>query len=215
MRLSPTLVGLASAFAVVPLSIAFFDRPVADYAHAHFHDFREFTWGLRQFVWLTRIAEPIFPLAVSGLVGAGIAAARGWRPGPRARSLIGAGLAVLLAVVLTRVFKLACGRTWPETWVHDNPSWIRDGVFGFFPFHGGAGWASFPSGHTSVTAAPAAALWSGFPRYRPVLLAPVLLVAIGLIGADYHFLGDVLGGAYLGTACGLGAVYALNAPKRS
>jgi hypothetical protein len=39
------------------------------------------------------------------------------------------------------------GRTWPESWLGDNPSWIRDDVFGFFPFHGGRGWESFPSGH--------------------------------------------------------------------
>jgi hypothetical protein len=32
------------------------------------------------------------------------------------------------------------------------------------------------------------------------------LVAVGLWGSDYHFIGDIIAGAYLGVACGVGMV---------
>ena len=52
------------------------------------------------------------------------------------------------------------GRTWPESWLGNNPSWIRDGVFRFFPFHGGAGLGFlFPLGHAAVITATATLLW--------------------------------------------------------
>jgi hypothetical protein len=35
---------------------------------------------------------------------------------------------------------------------------------------------------------------------------PVLAVAIGLFGADYHFISDMMAGVYLGAACAAGAV---------
>ena len=64
-----------------------------------------------------------------------------------------------MAETIKNGLKFVFGRTWPETWVNNNPSFIRDGVYGFNWFHGGAGYASFPSGHMSVTCALAAVLW--------------------------------------------------------
>jgi hypothetical protein len=32
----------------------------------------------------------------------------------------------------------------------------------------------------------------------------VLVVVVGLYGANYHFIGDMIAGAYLGTACAAG-----------
>ena len=45
-------------------------------------------------------------------------------------------LASVLAEVGTTSGTLAYafGRYWPDTWVHDNPSLIRDGAYGFHPF---------------------------------------------------------------------------------
>ena len=82
---------------------------------------------------------------------------------------------------------------------------IDTGAYGFFPFHGGRGWASFPSGHTAVIGAPAAVLWRASTRLRHVATLAVALVAIGLFGADYHFIGDIIAGGMVGVACGLGA----------
>jgi hypothetical protein len=60
-------------------------------------------------------------------------------------------ISLIVAETIKSQLKFACGRLWPETWVANNPSFIHDGAYGFNLFHGGAGYASFPSGHTAAT----------------------------------------------------------------
>jgi membrane-associated phospholipid phosphatase len=48
----------------------------------------------------------------------------------------------------------------------------------------------------------AGVLWWRAPRLRWLWAALVVLTAIGLLGGDFHFLGDIVAGAYLGVACG-------------
>lgn len=91
---------------------------------------------------------------------------------------------------------------WPETWVANNPSFIQDDAYGFNLFHGGQGFASFPSGHTAATCALISVLWILYPRLRPHYALAVLAVAIGLISANYHFLSDVIAGGFVGTSTG-------------
>ena len=86
-------------------------------------------------------------------------------------------------------------RTGPNALVHD-------GVYGFNLFHGGRGYASFPSGHTAVTCAMITVLWIYYPKWRPLYAMAVFGVGIGLIGANYHFLGDVLAGGFVGISSG-------------
>lgn len=200
----PFLLGAVSCAVLVLLAIAFVDRPLSTFAHADFH-------GQQAFVWLTWIVDPIPPLAVVGLIGAGIAAVAGWRPGSRGRILLAACLATVVALVVKDELKILFGRTWPETWTNNNPSWIKDGVFGFEPFHGGNGWFSFPSGHTTLVTAPMMVLYLCWPRLRMVWLAVIALVVIGLLGADYHWLSDTIAGFYLGTAVAIGMVALLKA----
>jgi membrane-associated phospholipid phosphatase len=188
---------------LIDLSIAFLDRPLSSWSHEHFHD-------VVGFVWLTWIAEVPAPLAAIVLIGVGVAAVCGWRPGRWGRVLIACGLATVAALAIKEQLKFAFGRTWPETWTHDNPSWIGNGVFGFEPFHGGPGWTSFPSGHTTAIAAPMAVLWHTLPRWRWLWATMVGLVAIGLLGADYHWLSDTIAGAYLGGAVGFGILSLLS-----
>ena len=59
----------------------------------------------------------------------------------------------VFASTVKMLLKVSFGRTWPETWIHDNPSLIRDGVYGFFPFSGGQSYSSFPSRHTTAICA--------------------------------------------------------------
>jgi membrane-associated phospholipid phosphatase len=192
---------------ILAVSIGWLDRPLASWSHATLH-------GMAPFVWLTWIAEPLPSLAALGLAGCGVAALAGWRPGPRGRALLAVCLATLVAVEIKELLKYAFGRTWPETWTNGNPSWIANGVFGFYPFHGGAGWASFPSGHTTTIATPMAALWRVVPRGRWLWVGLVAVVAVGLIGADYHWLSDIIAGAALGLATGLGMVAVMAGPPR-
>ena len=57
------------------------------------------------------------------------------------------------------------GRTWPETWTHNNPSLIHDGAYGFNWFHGGPGYELFPSGHMAAICAVISVLWN-FPKHE-------------------------------------------------
>lgn len=197
---------LLSCPVLVGFCVAFVDRPAASLAHADFAARRSL------FDALTHIVDPIPPLAGLGLAAAALAALFGWRPGPRVRVFLACCLAVVLAIVLKDQLKYAFGRLWPETWVDGNPSFIRDGAYGFFPFHGGRGWASFPSGHTTLVAAPASVLWRRLRGWRPLVALPVALVVVGLFGADYHFAGDMVAGLYLGAACGAGALALVGRP---
>ena len=98
--------------------------------------------------------------------------------------------------------KFIFGRTWPETWVQDNPSFIRDGVYGFHFMHGGGGYQSFPSGHMAATCAVISVLWVWYPRSRWLGAFAAIAVGAGLVGANYHFLSDVIAGAFVGISTG-------------
>ena len=103
---------------------------------------------------------------------------------------------------LKGALKYAFGRTWPETWEHQNPSFIRDGIYGFFPFHGGAAYGSFPSGHMTAVCAAMTVLWQLWPRGRPVYALAAAAAGLGLLCMNYHFLSDILAGACLGWIVG-------------
>jgi membrane-associated phospholipid phosphatase len=186
-----------AAVILIGLSIAFVDRPASTWAHAMMHP--------AFFVGLTHLVDPVLPTAIIGLAAAGVGAAFGWRPQACGKTLIACCLAAVVAFVLKEQLKFVFGRTWPETWI-GNPSWIGNGAYGFHFFHGGEGWASFPSGHTTVITAPMAVLWQRTRRWRWLCAVPVFAVVIGLFGADYHFVGDIIAGVYLGAACAAGAM---------
>jgi membrane-associated phospholipid phosphatase len=204
---------VSCAFLVV-ISVRLIDRPVATWVHEHLGDSR-FAWlrlyrdghllPIGPFSFMAGPAEALGPLALFVLVLLALAATAGWRPKARARAVLAVCLSVIVALEVNREIKIVFGRTWPESWLGDNPSWIRDGVFEFSPFHGGNGWHSFPSGHTSVITTAATLLWLLWPELRILWAAIVAMVVIGLIGANYHFVSDIIGGLYLGVAIGLGS----------
>jgi membrane-associated phospholipid phosphatase len=186
-----------AALAAIPLSMAFADRPIASFMFAHFHDSRA------AFALLTRLVDGV-EVAGSLLLVWSLAQYFGGRPfGPKGQIALRTGLAVFVAIGAKDMLKLAFGRLWPETFVCGNPSFIRDAAYGFSPFHGGQGWASFPSGHVTVICGAAGALWVLAPRWRPLYALAVALVSVGLLGADYHWLSDLLGGVLAGWALGV------------
>ena len=194
-RLQGWLIAFVCMVAVVAGAYAYVDRPVAFYAHAHLTQYGVFDA-------LTRISEYLFVASIIVFVLAGL------------RSLITAywtrwqGTLLLCAISVTAAesvkdeLKYIFGRTWPETWVNNNPSLIGNGTFGFNFFHGGAGYASFPSGHTTIVCAVVSVLWFAYPRLRPLWALAVLAVVVGLIGADYHFVSDIVAGGFLGASAG-------------
>jgi membrane-associated phospholipid phosphatase len=94
------------------------------------------------------------------------------------------------------------GRYWPETWTENNPSLIGDGAYGFHPFHSGPWFGSFPSGHTLRAVSFLSVFWIVYPRWWSFWAAVCLSVIVGLVGMNYHFVGDTVGGAFLGALTG-------------
>jgi len=224
LRRPPVRIAMAAASCVllVGVSAKLIDRPVSTWVHEHLGD-SHYAWFtmtrdnrplvIGPFGVMTGLSEALSPLALGVLAIMVLAAAAGWRPAMHGRVALALSLSTLVASDINRGARPALGRTWPESWLGNNPSWIRDGVFGFFPFHGGPGWESFPSGHTAVITAPAALLWVVWPRLRPLWATTVIIDMAGLIGANYHFVSDLIGGVYLGVAVGLGMAALMLSPK--
>jgi len=184
-------IGFCLTGAAVVLSYFWLDRPIALFVHEHLR-------GFDAFAMLTYVPAITIPLAVAAFTAVALRVLSG-RALSRLQTVIvlaGASLAVSEAIKVQ--LKYAFGRTWPETWVRDNPSFIRDGVYGFYPFHGGPGFAAFPSGHMSAICALLSVFWVCYPRLRVLYALVMAVVGIGLIGADFHFLSDVIAGAFLG-----------------
>ncbi|QLH41766.1 MAG: phosphatase PAP2 family protein [Coxiellaceae bacterium] len=84
----------------------------------------------------------------------------------------------------------------------NNQSLIQNHVYGFRFFHGTTPYSAFPSGHTAVIVAAMTVLWMTYPRARLLYLIMAMLVIFGLIGMNYHFVSDVIGGAFIGVMTG-------------
>ena len=188
-------VSLVTTAIAVAVSFLWLDIPIATFAH-------NATAHTRLYSDLTLLPEPLVPMGLLALFALGLWALAGQ---PLSRPLQ-VGLLCCVSLIITeavkRELKYIFGRTWPETWIKGNPSLMHDGVYGFNFFHGGQGYASFPSGHTAAVCAVVSVLWICYPRFRVLYAAAVAAVTIGLIGADYHFLSDVIAGGFVGTTIG-------------
>jgi membrane-associated phospholipid phosphatase len=100
--------------------------------------------------------------------------------------------AVPASFLIKSVLKFVFGRVNTRVWLV-HPEW-----YGFHFFQGGGDFAGFPSGHMAVFAAFAAAWRRRYPQYNSLYLFFLLSLAAALIATNYHFLSDVVAGAYLG-----------------
>ncbi|KAI96216.1 PA-phosphatase [Rhodomicrobium udaipurense JA643] len=191
--------GLGVVAAIVVFGFFFVDRQIAGLLRPQYY-------GDPFFVALTYIAKPLAPAAA--IILALIATRNYLRGGSltaREDEMLRLSLAIVVSAALAVQLKILFGRTWPETWVNNNPSWFANGVYGFFPLTDSRGFASFPSGHTTVIAALAGAVWRLWPKLRFVGVIATALVGIGLLGATYHWFSDIVAGAVLGFVTGLAA----------
>ncbi|GAB3630322.1 hypothetical protein PTE30175_03607 [Pandoraea terrae] len=179
---------------LAPAAIAWLDRPVSLAAHALTH-------GNRWVILASDIPTPLFALGAPVLLVS--SAAYVWRrrlPG-WALTLWLTSVAVVSASFAKLALKFIFGRTWPETWVHNNPSFIANGVFEFRLFAGGdAAYSAFPSGHLSLLLACCTVIAVRHPRLRLLCALAIVLTAFGQVGANFHWVSDVLAGAALGIA---------------
>ncbi len=117
-----------------------------------------------------------------------------------------------VAVMLKDGLKIFFGRYWPSTWIDNNPSFIQGNAYGFHFFQRGTWYESFPSGHATITFYVMTVVWILFPKWRFLAILIAVLQFFSLIAMNYHFLGDVFAGAFLGILCALYAIKASSSP---
>lgn len=182
---------------LVTIAYCYIDAPVAFWIHDHHIDSHKFL------KWLTKIPEAFCGLLLGIYVLLIIMFCYN-KTNRFYKIFLATANSIAIAYFLKDILKIVFSRYWPLTWVKKNLSLIHDGAYGFNWFHGGASYAAFPSGHTTVTVAAMTILWIVCPYWGWLSVLTSLLVMIGLVGLNYHFVGDVIGGAFLG---GLTAYY--------
>ena len=197
-----TFVILAIGCGLVALCYVFVDRPLARFVEVH--QFPKIAW----LKWVT-LPPPILQSWAPAVLCL-LMVRRAWGPWRLwERTLLAASVGMILADQFRESLALVAGRTWPDTWIDHNPSYLGDGVFGFHPFHGGEGYASFPSGHEARTLALVLPVWIAYPAWRWFCIVAATLVAIGLAGMNYHFMGDILAGGFVGGIVGYYTAWSL------
>jgi membrane-associated phospholipid phosphatase len=90
------------------------------------------------------------------------------------------------------LLKFAFGRVNTRRWLQEPD------LYGFHWFQRRPGCDGFPSGHMIVVATLLAALWRFYPKTRPFCGVVAALLGVALVATNYHFVSDVIAGAYLG-----------------
>jgi membrane-associated phospholipid phosphatase len=175
-----------------------FDRPVARFIDAYLH------WGYRHLsnTPITRIPDPLIPISVLVFVLLGLLALSSRSFSKFSTCAFLCSISVIVAATMKDELKYVFGRTWPKSWLGNNPSFLRDGVYGFNFMHGGTTYQSFPSGHMAALCAASAVLWIVYPQLRWLWFLAAFTVGAVLVGTNYHFLSDVVAGAFVGVSAG-------------
>lgn len=202
------LIGFLGTSALITVSYRWFDRPIALWVHDHFrHSNHEMIRKLGHF------PDPLIPLAIFGIVFLGLRSLTRRLLSAHEVTAFVCSIAIIVAEVLKDQLKYLFGRTWPETWTQNNPSLIRNGVYGFNFMHGGSAFQAFPSGHMGAACVVLTMLWMCYPTFRWLYIIAGVLVGAALVAGNYHFLSDVIAGAFVGisiswTAFGIWKVFA-------
>lgn len=197
-----TLWALLACVVLVSVCYLLVDWRVAQWAH-HGH------WG-EQFPALKWPTYLSWWVEVGALVAICLLSiARAFRPWQRwQRVLLAAALSVTVASGIAEQVKVFFGRPWPETWRKDqhgqpNRSYIHDDDYDFRWLDGSDAYGSFPSGHTTVICAAMSVIWIAWPAARWLAAMLIVAVVVGLVGNNYHFVGDTVAGGFLGTLTGI------------
>lgn len=199
------LAALILTSAAVSISFLWLDRPISLLVHQNIaHPHRAI------FESLTNIPNPLIPLAIIVFVLLGLRALMRQVLSNFQAAAFVTSVSLIFAEAIKDQLKFIFGRTWPETWIKNNASFIHDGVYGFNFLHGGSEYQSFPSGHMATTCAVLSVFWLWYPKFRGLYAVAGFAVAAGLVGANYHFLSDVIAGAFVGISTGWFAVAICN-----
>lgn len=198
------LFAFAATAIVVMVCVAYVDRPVATFFDGH----------LRHTAAWVCIARALAPLdlavvmALLFLLACGTWVVSGRSLGSWTQTPLLCSWAAMWATAADIIFKRIFGRAWPD------PAYIHDYLYGFRPLHGGPHWESFPSGTAAISAAVASVLWIVVPRWRAAGAAIVILLCVAVVITNYHWVGDVIAGVFLGASIGWMTVRLRQSPRR-
>jgi membrane-associated phospholipid phosphatase len=183
------LVMAAAVLLAVSICIAKLDLPVA----------QVFAHGVHRMAILGRIFAT--SVMVSGLSAVVIVLGiiritRGRLADPLKSLDIASATALFAFIVNDFVFKPAFGRS-------NITNFLTHQDQGAFHFFAGSNESSFPSGHAVIAAAFLTVLTRLHSRLRAPAAFLMLACASLLVAGDWHFLSDVIAGAFVGTTAGL------------
>ena len=118
------------ALVAIVVSYLWVDQPVAFLVH------RDITTKTL-FVELTYIPEPLPLLGPIVFFALGLWALVAKPTSKLYAALVTCSISLIVAEAAKNQLKYDFGRTWPETWVNNNPSLIGNGAYGFNFSHGG------------------------------------------------------------------------------
>jgi membrane-associated phospholipid phosphatase len=182
----------AATAIMVAVCIAYVDRPAAEF-------FDEYLRHTTAWAWLGRALAPLnltVAIALLCAFGCGIWTRSGRLLPLWTRTPLLCCWAAVWATVASFVFKRLFGRSWPD------PEFVQNHIYGFRLLHGGPHWHSFPSGTAAISVAIVSVLWILQPRWRALGVLIVALLCIAVVITNYHWVGDVIAGMFLGTFIG-------------
>ena len=121
------------------------------------------------------------------------------------------GFSVPAALVVKEIFQHAFGRISSRVWM------LNPAVPQFHLLHGHGDYCNFPSGHMAVFCALFLGLCRLTPssKWRYAWIGLSALLGVALLITGYHFLSDIVAGAYVGFASDRLTNYAVNAGARA
>lgn len=171
------LVWFAVTVAFVTLAFFFIDQPTLSFIRGY---------GLNRYRFIKVLTRPpeVFVLSSPFVLLVGLLLRR-FRPWTWPEKVaVAAAVSTLATALAVLILKLSFGRS----------------IDGFHPFHFGADHRWFPSGHTACTVSVTAVAQIALPRWRLLWWSLAGMMATSLIALNYHFVGDILGGAFVGWA---------------
>ena len=118
------------------------------------------------------------------------------------------GTVLPLSFTIKTILKWLFGRTETHTWLHDQ------NLYQFHWFSGKDGFEGFPSGHMLVLTPLLLSLWHFYPQYRLYYLIAWCFLGVALVLTQYHFLSDIVFGAYIGALLYLAVILRLAKPTK-
>ncbi len=192
---------LLACAGLVAICYYLIDRPVADWIGNNSPFWPAPNWmRWSDFIAVMMVGAPIL------LLLAGLRRLRGPWQRWELQLVVIAG-SVFVMTLLKQLLKWTFGRPGPALWIFsgastvpDNPNYTFHWLHGLFPY------VAFPSGHLTIACTVGSIVWIIWPKWRWLALAAIVIVAGSLLITNYHYVGDMVGGAFLGWLGGLWTV---------